>query len=104
MKILIPAVALTALLLALPAQAQKSVNLQARTAGDLADLCAASPKEALGDAKKYGNLPVPLKIRNAPTKLMKNLGYGEGYQKYTKEDLLPEKLKGKKYWKKNKEG
>jgi hypothetical protein len=45
------AAALTAALLALPAQAQKSVNLQARTAGDLAELCAANPKEALGDAK-----------------------------------------------------
>ncbi|MEJ0018355.1 MAG: Rap1a/Tai family immunity protein [Acetobacteraceae bacterium] len=51
MKAIVPAVALTALLLALPAQAQKSVNLQARTAGDLAELCAANVKEALGDAK-----------------------------------------------------
>src|SRR3989338_9338727 len=55
--------------------------------------------EAMADAKEYGNLPIPLKIRNAPTKLMKNLGYGEGYEKYTKEDLMPEKLKSKKYWK-----
>ncbi len=53
---------------------------------------------AMDDAKKNGNLPIPLNIRNAPTKLMKNLGYGEGYEKYTDEDLLPEKLKGKKYW------
>ncbi len=59
--------------------------------------------EALGDAKKYGNLPIPMSIRNAPTKLMKDLGYHEGYEKYTKEDLLPEKLKGKKYWKKTNE-
>jgi putative ATPase len=55
--------------------------------------------EALADVQKYGNLPVPLKIRNAPTKLMKNLGYGEGYEKYTNDDLLPEKLKGKTYYK-----
>lgn len=55
---------------------------------------------ATGDVKKYGNLPVPLKIRNAPTKLMKELDYGKGYEKYTKEDLLPEKLKSKKYYKK----
>lgn len=54
---------------------------------------------ALDDAKKYGNLPVPLKVRNAPTKLMKDLGYGEGYERYTNEDLLPKKLKGKKYLK-----
>lgn len=52
---------------------------------------------ALEDVKKYGNLPIPLNLRNAPTKLMKELGYGKGYDKYTKEDLLPEKLKGKKY-------
>jgi putative ATPase len=54
---------------------------------------------ALDDAKTYGNLPVPLKLRNAPTKLMKKLDYGKDYEKYTKEDLLPAKLKGKKYLK-----
>ena len=59
--------------------------------------------EALDDVKKYGNLPVPLKIRNASTKLMKNLDYGKGYEKYTNDDLLPEKLKGKKYYKAGKE-
>ena len=53
---------------------------------------------AMSDAKEYGNLPIPLKIRNAPTKLMKDLRYGEGYEKYTKEDLLPEKIKGKRYF------
>lgn len=53
---------------------------------------------ALEDVKKYGNLPIPLQIRNAPTKLMKELGYGKGYQKYTKESLLPDKIKGKKYY------
>lgn len=53
--------------------------------------------EALGDVKKYGHLPIPLKIRNAPTKLMKELDYGKGYQMYGDGDLLPEKLKGKKY-------
>jgi len=53
--------------------------------------------KALDDVKKYGNLPVPLKIRNAPTKLMKDLGYHKGYEKYTKEDLLPERLRGKEY-------
>lgn len=55
--------------------------------------------EALEDASKYGNLPVPLKLRNAPTKLMKKLDYGKDYEKYTKEDLLPAKLKGRKYLK-----
>lgn len=54
--------------------------------------------KALDDVKSLGNLPIPLIIRNAPTKLMKDQGYGKGYEKYTKEDLLPEKLKGKKYY------
>jgi putative ATPase len=54
--------------------------------------------EALSDVKKYGNLPIPFEVRNAPTKLMKELGYGKGYQKYTTESLLPEKIKGKKYY------
>lgn len=53
---------------------------------------------AMKDAEELGNLPVPLKIRNAPTKLMKELEYGKDYEKYTKEDLLPEKIKGKKYF------
>lgn len=58
---------------------------------------------ALDDVRKYGTLPVPLKIRNAPTKLMKNLEYGKGYKAYDKESYLPEKLKNKKYLKKEKE-
>ncbi len=54
--------------------------------------------KALEDVRNYGNLPIPLIIRNAPTELMKKLEYGKGYEKYTKADLLPEKLKGKKYY------
>jgi len=54
--------------------------------------------EALADVQKLGNLPIPMSIRNAPTKLMKDLGYHKGYEKYTKESLLPEKLKGKVYY------
>jgi putative ATPase len=54
--------------------------------------------KAMKDARENGNLPIPLKIRNAPTKLMEDLGYGEGYEKYTKEDLMPEELKGVKYY------
>lgn len=53
--------------------------------------------EALDDVKKFGNLPIPMKVRNAPTKLMKNLGYHKGYKLYDKESYLPDKLKGKKY-------
>lgn len=57
------------------------------------------------DIKGLPNEPVPLHLKNAPTKLMKQLGYSKGY-KYTpefkdledaKQDYLPEKLKGKKY-------
>ncbi len=54
---------------------------------------------AMEDVKKYGNLPIPLKLRNPETKLMEELNYGKGYEKYTKEDFLPEGLKGKKYLK-----
>jgi len=54
--------------------------------------------EALGDVNKFGNLPVPLKIRNPVTKLMENIGYGKGYEKYDKVSHLPERLQGKKYY------
>jgi putative ATPase len=54
---------------------------------------------AMADVKKYGNLPVPFKIRNPVTKLMKELDYGKDYEKYTKESLLPDKLKNRKYLK-----
>lgn len=54
---------------------------------------------ALEDAKRFGNLPVPLNLRNAPTKLMKEIGYGKDYELYDKRDYLPEKLRGKKYFK-----
>jgi len=57
---------------------------------------------ALKDVETYGNLPIPLNLRNAETKLMEELGYGKGYDKYTKESLLPEKLKGKKYFREKK--
>lgn len=53
---------------------------------------------ALDDVKKHGNLPIPLNLRNAPTALMRELGYGKGYEAYTDEDLLPEKLRGTRYF------
>ena len=54
---------------------------------------------------RFGSLPVPYHIRNAPTGLMKDIGYGKGY-KYdhdhdggiAEQDYLPEKLLGKKYY------
>jgi putative ATPase len=53
--------------------------------------------QALFDAKKLGNLPIPMKLRNAPTKLMKDIGYGDGYEMYGDEGYLPKELEGKKY-------
>lgn len=58
--------------------------------------------EAVDDVKEFGNLPIPLNIRNAPTKLMKELGYHKGYEMYDEESYLPEELKDKKYFKKSK--
>ncbi|HSI20425.1 MAG TPA: replication-associated recombination protein A [Verrucomicrobiae bacterium] len=45
-----------------------------------------------------GAIPVPLKLRNAPTKLMESLGYGEGYEMYGDEDFLPEEIKTEQFW------
>lgn len=66
---------------------------------------------ASNDAKKTLAEPVPLIIRNAPTKLMKNLDYGKGYQyahdfkeKLTTMECLPPSLKGKKYYSPNEDG
>jgi len=61
--------------------------------------------EVKADVRKYGALPVPLHIRNAPTKLMKEIGYGKGY-KYAhrfddhivEQEHLPERLKGRRYY------
>lgn len=55
---------------------------------------------ALADVQKFGNLEIPLEIRNAPTDLMKELSYGKGYEMYPKNtSYLPGKLKNKKYLK-----
>lgn len=61
--------------------------------------------EALEEVKRSGNLPVPLDIRNAPTNLMKSLGYGKGYKyphdypnHYVKQQYLPDALVGKTFW------
>lgn len=61
--------------------------------------------KAAEDVQKYGNLPVPFHIRNAPTKLMKDIGYGKDYDyshsptgdKNPETEYMPDKLKGKKY-------
>lgn len=61
--------------------------------------------EAMNDAKEFGALPVPLHLRNAVTKFMRDLGYHKGYKyahsyKNAKVDQqhLPDRLKGKKYY------
>ncbi len=59
-------------------------------------------RTAQADVKQHGNLPIPLDLRNPVTKLMKDLDYGKGYEMYSKKDLLPKKLKGKKYYRKSK--
>ncbi len=60
---------------------------------------------AEADVRREGALPVPLHVRNAPTDLMKKLGYGKGYRyahsypgAYTRQEYLPEKLKGRIYY------
>lgn len=60
-------------------------------------------KKAAADVREQGALPVPMHIRNAPTALMKELGYGKDY-KYSpdynyseKQEYLPDELKGRKY-------
>lgn len=52
---------------------------------------------AVTDVKRFGNLPIPKKLRNAPTKLMEELGYGKDYEMYGGQSGLPKKLSGKKY-------
>jgi putative ATPase len=62
-------------------------------------------RNALNDVKEKGALEVPLHIRNAPTSLMKDLGYGKGYKyphdhgDYAGQSCLPEELQGKEYYK-----
>jgi putative ATPase len=75
---------------------------------------ASSPKsnasyEAIGAAlsavKEYGDLPVPLHIRNAPTTLMKNMDYGKGYKyshsfdkNFSEQEYLPDEISGTKFY------
>ena len=61
--------------------------------------------KALAAVDKTGDLPVPLHLRNAPTKLMKNLDYGKEYQyahsfenNFVEQEFLPEALSGKKFY------
>lgn len=60
---------------------------------------------ALAAVREHGDLPVPLHIRNAPTKLMKNLNYGKGYQyshsyenNFSAQEYLPDKIAGTPFY------
>lgn len=82
--------------------------------GQCAVYLATSPKSnasyvgimnALAKVQETGDLPVPLAIRNAPTKLMKNMDYGKGYQyahdyknNFVNMEFLPEKIQGTKFY------
>lgn len=55
--------------------------------------------EAKNDVKNLRLDPIPLQIRNAPTKMMKDFGFGKGYIMYDKESRLPKNLVGRKYYK-----
>ena len=75
---------------------------------------AASPKsnaavaaiaEAMAAVKQFGDLPVPMHIRNAPTRMMKNMDYGKGYQyshayenNFSQQEYLPEKIAGTAFY------
>ena len=59
--------------------------------------------DAMAEVQKSGDLPVPLHLRNAPTKLMKNVGYGKDYLyahgfegNFVEQEFLPTKISGKK--------
>ncbi len=68
-------------------------------------------KKAEEDVKKYPGLEIPMHIRNAPTRLMKNMGYGKGYQyphnekdAFSGQENLPEKIKDRIYYKPSERG
>ena len=61
--------------------------------------------EALNAVKKHGDLSVPLHIRNAPTRLMKDLGYGKNYEyshsyenNFSAQEYLPKEIAGQKFY------
>jgi putative ATPase len=55
-------------------------------------------RSAQKDVRNFGNVPIPMNLRNPVTSLMAEAGYGKGYEAYTDADLLPDKLKGRKYY------
>lgn len=62
-------------------------------------------EEAIDMVRKQGDLPVPLHVRNAPTTLMKKMGYGKDYQyahsyerNFIEQEFLPDQVKGTKFY------
>jgi putative ATPase len=62
-------------------------------------------ESAISAVKQTGNLPVPLHLRNAPTKLMKQLDYGKDYKyahsfqgNFVDQEFLPEQISGNKFY------
>ena len=60
---------------------------------------------ALSEVERSGNLPVPLHLRNAPTSLMKKMGYGQGYLyahdypgNFVRQQFLPSDIATAKFW------
>jgi putative ATPase len=61
--------------------------------------------KAIEEVRKTGNLPIPLHIRNAPTKLMKDLGYGANYKyahdfdnHFINDEYLPKEISGNNFY------
>lgn len=82
--------------------AQTATYLAASAKSNASYLAIAKAQEAV---RKAGDLPVPLALRNTPTKLMKDIGYGQGYkyahdfeQNFADMEFLPDKLKGTKFY------
>ena len=84
------------------ALAQAAVYLATAPKSNAVDAALARVRREIQETQA---LPVPLHIRNAPTRLMKDLGYGKGYKyahhyedHYVPQDYLPENLKGRQYY------
>jgi putative ATPase len=81
---------------------QCAIYLASSAKSNSATIAIGSAMEAV---KQQGDLPVPLQIRNAPTRLMKNLGYGKDYQyshsfegNFSEQEYLPKEISGTKFY------
>jgi len=81
---------------------QCAIYLASSAKSNSATVAIGSAMEAV---KQHGDLPVPLQIRNAPTRLMKNMGYGKDYKyshsfegNFSDQEYLPKELSGQKFY------